>query len=98
MKVYHGTNARFDRIDLNKGNPDNDFGRGFYVTAVKQPALALIQTDNTFIFRTEDIITNTSLALVRDFEIDILEAMKTIYNSETFTQLTDEGTSLFEKS
>jgi len=34
MKVYHGTNVRFDRIDLNKCNPDNDFGCGFYVTAI----------------------------------------------------------------
>jgi hypothetical protein len=38
MKVYHGTNVRFDRIDLNKCNPDNDFGCGFYVTAIKQHA------------------------------------------------------------
>jgi hypothetical protein len=38
MKVYHGTNVCFDKIDLNKCNPDNDFGRGFYVTAIKQHA------------------------------------------------------------
>jgi hypothetical protein len=35
MKVYHGTNICFERIDLNKCSPDNDFGKGFYVTAMK---------------------------------------------------------------
>ena len=38
MKVYHGTNVKFDRIDLSKCNPNNDFGCGFYVTAIKQHA------------------------------------------------------------
>jgi hypothetical protein len=38
MKVYHGTNVHFDRIDLKKCNPDNDFGCGFYVTAIRQHA------------------------------------------------------------
>ena len=209
MKVYHGTNVRFEWIDLSKSNPNNDFGQGFYVTAIKQhaeqraqdiadrfggepvimefefdekyltdsnfrtlvfespsrewvefvmknrdrtmakpihhfdivagpiaddkmrrqfdryemkeitmeqlirkityrepthqimlgtqAAVAIIQPDNTFIFRTEDIITNVGVALVRDFKMDIIEAMKTIYNSEMFTKLTTKDTGLFEK-
>jgi len=43
MKVYHGTNVRFERIDLSKCNPNNDFGQGFYVTAIKQHALQRAQ-------------------------------------------------------
>jgi hypothetical protein len=210
MKVYHGTNIHFDGIDLSKCNPDNDFGKGFYVTAIKQhadqraadiaerfggepvtmefdfnekyltdscfrtlvfdapcrewvefvmknrdrtiakpthnfdivagpiaddrmrrqfdryemkeismeqllekityrepthqimlgtpAAVALIQPDNTFIFKTEDIITNMGVALVSNFKMDIIEAMKMIYNSETFISLTTRETGLFEKS
>jgi len=210
MKVYHGTNIRFDKIDLNKCNFHNDFGRGFYVTAIKQhaeqraqdiyeryggeatimefefdekclidsnfrtlvfekpsrewvefvmknrdrtianpthnfdmvagpiaddrmrrqfdryemreitmeqllekityrepthqimlgtqAALTLIQPDITFVSKTEDIITNMSIALVNDLKMDVLEAMNIIYNSETFVQLTSRESHLFEKS
>jgi hypothetical protein len=209
MKVYHGTNVRFDRIDLSKCSPDNDFGKGFYVTAIKQhadqraadiaerfggepvtmefdfddkylkdsnyhtlvfdtpccqwvefvmsnrdratakpahnfdivagpiaddrmrrqfdryqmneitmeqllkkityrepthqimlgtpEAIALIQPDNAFISEMEDMITNIGVALVNDFKMDIIEAMKIIYNSNIFILLTDREASLFEK-
>lgn len=30
--LYHGTNQSFDAIDLAKGLPNKDFGRGFYMT------------------------------------------------------------------
>lgn len=33
MKLYHGTNRDFDRIDLLKSKPNKDFGRGFYLSA-----------------------------------------------------------------
>jgi hypothetical protein len=210
MKVYHGTNIRFERIDLDKCSPDNDFGKGFYVTAIKQhaeqraadiaerfggdpvtmefdfdekyltdssfrtlvfdvpcrewvefvmknrdrtiakpthnfdivagpiaddrmrrqfdryemkeitmeqllekityrepthqimlgtpEAVALIQPDNTFISKTEDIITNMGVALANNYKMDVIEAMRIIYNSETFMSLTDRETGLFEKS
>ena len=32
MKLYHGTNRDFDRIDLMKSKPNKDFGRGFYLS------------------------------------------------------------------
>ncbi|MDR3110050.1 MAG: DUF3990 domain-containing protein [Planctomycetaceae bacterium] len=32
MKLYHGTNAEFGAIDLNKCPRNRDFGRGFYLT------------------------------------------------------------------
>ncbi|MDR1667932.1 MAG: DUF3990 domain-containing protein [Bacteroidales bacterium] len=32
MKVYHGSNILIMEIDLSKGEPQRDFGRGFYVT------------------------------------------------------------------
>ena len=32
MILYHGTNASFSQIDLAKGLPGKDFGRGFYTS------------------------------------------------------------------
>lgn len=38
MKLYHGTNIDFERIDLDKSIPYKDFGRGFYLTDILQQA------------------------------------------------------------
>lgn len=32
MKLYHGTNMVFDKIDLRKSKPNKDFGQGFYLS------------------------------------------------------------------
>ncbi|MCR5424890.1 MAG: DUF3990 domain-containing protein [Bacteroidales bacterium] len=32
MKLYHGTNADIEAIDLSRGLRYKDFGRGFYAT------------------------------------------------------------------
>jgi hypothetical protein len=32
MKVYHGSYMKITEIDLSKGEPQRDFGKGFYVT------------------------------------------------------------------
>ena len=39
MKLYHGTNQEFDKIDLLKSKPNKDFGRGFYLSADYYQAL-----------------------------------------------------------
>ena len=36
MKLYHGTNVEFSEIDLKKSNRFKDFGRGFYLTDIRQ--------------------------------------------------------------
>jgi len=38
MKVYHGSYAKIDEIDLTKGELNRDFGRGFYVTNIYEQA------------------------------------------------------------
>lgn len=43
MKLYHGTNMDFDRIDLLKSKPNKDFGRGFYLSADYEQALNMAQ-------------------------------------------------------
>jgi len=41
ITVYHGTTSLIDMIDVAKGKPYKDFGRGFYVTKSKNHAINL---------------------------------------------------------
>lgn len=43
MILFHGTNAAFTEIDLAKSNRFKDFGRGFYLTDIRQQAAELAQ-------------------------------------------------------
>jgi len=38
MLLYHGTNIKFDTIDLSKSKNKRDFGKGFYTTTIKEQA------------------------------------------------------------
>ena len=40
MQVYHGSYLKIEAIDLDKGKPNKDFGRGFYVTKFRKHAEA----------------------------------------------------------
>jgi len=40
MKLYHGTNCLFEKIDLSKSRNNRDFGRGFYTTTIKGQAIS----------------------------------------------------------
>lgn len=33
MRLYHGTNVGFEKIDLSISKPNKDFGKGFYLSA-----------------------------------------------------------------
>ena len=39
MRLFHGTNIDFKEIDFQKCKPNKDFGKGFYLTDIKQQAL-----------------------------------------------------------
>jgi len=41
MKLYHGTNADIESIDLSKGLRYKDFGKGFYLTTNRETALRM---------------------------------------------------------
>ena len=43
MILYHGSNTSFNAIDLGKGLPAKDFGRGFYMTDSLERALAALR-------------------------------------------------------
>ncbi len=38
MTLYHGSNMEIEDIDLDKCRPFKDFGRGFYLTSLKEQA------------------------------------------------------------
>lgn len=38
MRLYHGTNVDFDRIDITKSKAYKDFGQGFYLTDIRTQA------------------------------------------------------------
>lgn len=41
ITLYHGSNIAIDKIDLEKGANDKDFGKGFYLTDIRQQAEAM---------------------------------------------------------
>lgn len=41
MRLYHGSNIDFDKIDLAKCRPNKDFGQGFYLTDIRSQAEAM---------------------------------------------------------
>lgn len=41
MILFHGTNQDFDVVDLTKASPYKDFGRGFYLTDIRDQAQAM---------------------------------------------------------
>ena len=39
ITLYHGTVYDFDKIDLSRGKPFKDFGKGFYTTRIREHAV-----------------------------------------------------------
>ena len=38
MRLYHGSNTKFDDVDFSKCRPYKDFGKGFYTTEIREQA------------------------------------------------------------
>lgn len=43
IRLYHGSNIVIEEIDLQKTRPYKDFGRGFYLTSMKEQAQKMAQ-------------------------------------------------------
>lgn len=43
MILYHGSNLEIEAVDLTKCRPFKDFGRGFYLTDIKEQAFKMAQ-------------------------------------------------------
>lgn len=66
MKLYHGTNLSFDKIDLKRCKPNKDFGQGFYLTNLPKQALLMAQRRCDF----EEI--GTPIVLTYEFDESLL--------------------------
>lgn len=66
MRLYHGTNTDFQCISLSKCKPNKDFGRGFYLTDVRQQAQAMA------VRRCEFEETGTPVVQVYEFDKSLL--------------------------
>jgi hypothetical protein len=38
MRLFHGSNQDFDTVDLSKSRDKRDFGKGFYMTTIREQA------------------------------------------------------------
>lgn len=75
MILYHGSNLEIERIDLEKCRPYKDFGKGFYLTDIKEQAIkmawrvARIYGGNPIVnaFELDDGFRATEELTVKDF-------------------------------
>ena len=71
--VYHGSTYLFDTIDVTKGKPYKDFGRGFYVTQNFNHAKTLAIRNKSIEAEQYNRYTN---AYVYTFEFDLISTKK----------------------
>lgn len=72
MKLYHGTNITFEKIDLLKSKPNKDFGRGFYLSADYEQALAMAQV------KVEQLETGNPLVMAYEIADDAWTKVKVL--------------------
>lgn len=70
MKLYHGTNKAFERIDLTISKPNKDFGRGFYLSASYEQALNMAR------IKTEQQEEGTPLVMEFEVSEDDMEKLR----------------------
>ena len=82
MILYHGSNILIKKVDFDKCKPYKDFGKGFYLTEIKNQASLMSK-------RTALIYGGT--AIISSFEFDIDNAYKdTSLSIKYFEKPTEE--------
>lgn len=72
MKLFHGTNRDFDKIDLLKSKPNKDFGRGFYLSADYEQALNMAQV------KVDQLETGSPIVLAYEIADDALDNLRVL--------------------
>lgn len=72
MKLYHGTNKDFDKIDLSKSKPNKDFGRGFYLSADYEQALNMSQV------KVEQLETGNLVVQTYEIADDVWDSLRVL--------------------
>lgn len=91
MKLYHGTNVNFELIDIEKSNPYKDFGKGFYLTEIREQAEKLAQKKARIfggvpivqVYEFDEKLLNDSSLKVLIFEKPIQEWAAFIYKNRS---------------
>ena len=73
MKLYHGTNQEFSRIDLLKSKPNKDFGRGFYLSADYEQALNMAQ------IKVEQLGTGTPIVMSYEIKDEAWQRLRVLH-------------------
>lgn len=97
MILHHGTNIDFDTIDLKKSKPNKDFGKGFYLSADYDQAMAMA---NVKVEQLElDMTKNLAVLLMEDNpNLTMEQALSAVLNSDTYQRIQNERTHLFYQS
>ncbi|MCL2652102.1 MAG: DUF3990 domain-containing protein [Candidatus Azobacteroides sp.] len=81
MRVYHGSDIRIDTVDLSKSKPGKDFGRGFYVTKLREQAEEMAKRIANW---------NHSHPVVTEFEFDEYSFEDEQFKTIRFDDYTEE--------
>ena len=73
MILYHGSNVKINKIDLSLCRPNKDFGKGFYLTEIKEQAFLMAK-------RVSKIYGGSPVVTVFEFD-------KSILNNDRFNVL-----------
>lgn len=72
MRLYHGTNIIFDKIDLMKSRPNKDFGRGFYLSDNYDQAMDMAQ------IKVEQLDSGSPIVMAFDVDDALLNQLKVL--------------------
>ena len=86
MQVFHGSDVKIEKIDINKCEYFRDFGRGFYVTNIRAHA-----------YMRDNITGNILEAMVVELKMTESAAIKMFYSSNSYEKLSNADTLLWQK-
>lgn len=72
MKLYHGTNKAFDKINLQKSKPNKDFGQGFYLSPDYN------QTFNMAKIKVEQLLEGSPIVMEFDMDEEAMASLRTL--------------------
>jgi hypothetical protein len=95
---------QFDRYEAKEISMEQLLSKVTYIEPTHQimlatpAAIALIQPETAVgvLSEIEDRVSALGIALVHERNLDMLEALNIVYNSETFIKLNDTGTKLYQ--
>lgn len=82
ITLYHGSNVPIRQIDLSMSKPDKDFGKGFYLTDIKEQAFDMAKRRARILGVGEPVVTA--------FAFDETLLTRTIFKVKRFDEPSEE--------